>query len=112
LVITGKEKIMAWRLEASGARGANLIVIEPIMPSDPDYMLTHVRIRVTPKGGHEFPTVPLWPRGTLYRDRLGSEYTIIRGIVEERGGDDGESSIWTYDYLALWGVHDLSGLQA
>jgi hypothetical protein len=103
---------MTWRLEASGARGANLVTIEPIQPDNPDGKVTHVRIRVTPTGGHAFPTMPVWPRGTLYRDRIGSEYTIVGSAVEERGGDDGESSIWTYSYLALWGAHDLSGLQA
>ncbi|MFE0472466.1 hypothetical protein ACFW2V_12715 [Streptomyces sp. NPDC058947] len=103
---------MSWRLEASGTRGANLVVIQPIESEEPGDKVTHVRIRVTPTGGHEYPTMPVWPRGMVYRSRMGLEFTILNGVVEERGGGDGESSIWTYDYLALYGAHDLSGLQA
>lgn len=99
---------MSWRLEASGAQGANLVVVQPIEPDEPNGNIKHVRIRVTPTGGREYPTMPIWPEGTVYRSRWGLEFTIIRHVVEERGGDDGESSVWTYDYLALWGAHTLT----
>jgi hypothetical protein len=105
---------MTWRLEASGATGANLIVIQPIeSDEDPTGKIKHVRIRITPTGGHEHPTMPIWPPGIVYRHRDGLEFTILRPpVVEERGGEDGESSIWTFDYLALWGAHDLTRIQA
>lgn len=105
---------MSWRLEASGAKGANLVVVEPIENSEDggDGPVKQVRIRVTPTGGHEYPTMPIWPRGTVYRTRFGMEFTILHHVVEERGPEDGEASIWTYDYLALWGAHDLVGPQA
>lgn len=93
---------MSWRLEASGATGANKVTIEPIQEG-------HVRIRVTARNG-EHPTMQILPRGTIYRSRNGVEYTILNAVVEEVGPEDGEASFWAHDYLALIGAHTLMGL--
>jgi hypothetical protein len=98
---------MSWRLEASGAKGANKVTIEPIESGDPEQ--TRVRIRVTSLNG-EHPTMPIYPRGTVYRDRNGVDYTILNLVVREMGPDDGETSFWMHDYLALLGAHNLVGL--
>jgi len=102
---------MAWRLEASGGMGSgNQVVIEPATDNDPESEIQYVRIRVRPMGGREFPTMPLFPDGLVYQDRNGIPYTIVTGRVVEKGGDDGESSLWIYDYLAAIGAHTLIGL--
>ncbi len=102
---------MAWRLEASGGKGsANLIVIEPVSDNGPEDPVQHVHIRVSPRCGRDHPTMPLFPDGTIYQDRSGLKYTILSGIVVEKGPDDGESSLWVYDYLAAIGAHRLTGL--
>lgn len=99
---------MSWLLEASGAKGANKVIIEPIdSPAGPG----HVRIRIKPLSG-EHPTMPMIPRGMVYRSRNGVEYTILNGVVVEIGPEDGESSFWVYDYLALIGAHTLTGLHS
>lgn len=102
---------MSWRLEASGGGGsANLVVIQPVQDDDPEREIRHVRIRVSPRPGREHPTLPLFPDGFVYRDRTGLKYTIISGEISEIGPDDGESSIWVYDYLAVIGAHRLIGI--
>ena len=101
---------MSWCIEASGATGANLITIEPIKMEGSDSG-EHVRIRVTPTRG-EHPTMPILPRGMVYQDRAGLQYTILNSVMEEKGPDDGEASFWIYNYLALIGAHTLTGLQA
>mgnify|MGYP001136554419 CR=1 FL=1 len=50
------------------------------------------------------PTLPLFPIGFVYRDRIGMEYTIMRYAMVESGADDGEHSIWSYEYLAAYTV--------
>lgn len=99
---------MSWRLEASGASGANRVTIKPIESKESG--VGHVRIRVTSTNG-EHPTMPVYPRGTIYRSRNGVEYTILNVVVTELGPEDGESSFWVHDYLAAIGAHTLTGLQ-
>lgn len=101
---------MSWRLEASGAKGANRVTIQPVSDDPPDSEIRHVRIRVTPRIG-ELPTMPFFPEGVVYTDRAGTKYTIIAAQVTEIGPDDGEHSIWAYDYLAAIGSHRMIGLQ-
>ena len=103
---------MSWRMEASGGKGsANLVVIRPVNDNDPFSETQHVHIRVSPKGGRDHPTMPLFPDGMVYQDRAGTKYTILSGVMKEVGPDDGESSLWIYDYLAAIGAHRLSGLR-
>lgn len=99
---------MGWRIEASGACGANRIIIEPVSDDSPDSEIRHVRIRVTPRTG-ELPSLPFFPEGMVYTDRTGVKYTILSSQVREVGADDGERSIWIYDYLAALGAHTLTG---
>jgi hypothetical protein len=96
---------MVWRIEASGGTGsANLVVIQPVSDDDPNDPVRHAIIRVSPKGGREHPTLPLFPRGFVYRDRIGMAYTILDCSMVESGPDDGEHSIWSYEYLAAYTV--------
>lgn len=99
---------MSWRLEAFGASGANRVTIEPIKRDG--LGAGHVRIRVTPTRG-EHPTMPIYPRGAVYRSRNGVEFTILNLVIEERAPENGEASFWIHDYLALIGAHALAGLQ-
>lgn len=99
---------MSWRIEASGAKGANRVTIEPVSDDNPDGEIKHVRIRVTPRTG-ELPTMPFFPEGMVYTDRIGMKYTILSSRVCEVGPDDGDRSIWIYDYLAAMGAHTLTG---
>lgn len=96
---------MAWRIEASGGKGsANLVVIQPVTDDDPGDVVRHAIIKVSPKGGRELPTLPLFPVGFIYRDRLKMAYTILRASLVESGSDDGEHSMWSYEYLAAFSV--------
>jgi hypothetical protein len=95
---------VSWRLEASGAKGTNQITIEPIETVNSEH--PHVRIRVASLNG-EHPTMPIFPRGTIYRDRNEVQYTILNHVVAELGPVDGEMSFWIYDYLAMIGAHAL-----
>ncbi|MCP9209679.1 hypothetical protein [Streptomyces cucumeris] len=88
-----------------------MIVIVPVEDDDPHQEIRRVRIRVSPKGGRDHPSLPLLQKGMLYRDRTGVKYTILAAMVCESGIDDGEPSIWTYDYLAAIGVHALTGVE-
>ena len=94
---------MTWRIEASGGTGsANLVVIQPVSDDDPNDPVRHAIIRVSPKGGREHPTLPIFPIGFVYRDRIGVEYTIMHYVMVESGDDDGEHSMWSYEYLAAY----------
>ena len=99
---------MSWRIEASGAKGANRVTIEPVSDDSSDSEVKHVRIRVAPRIG-EHPTMPFIPDGMVYTDRFGMKYTILVGQITEIGPDDGERSIWVHDYLAAIGAHTLTG---
>lgn len=102
---------MSWRIEASGGKGsANLVVIRPMHDDDPESEIRHVNIRVSPRCGRDHPTMPLFLDGMIYEDRTGVKYTILSGVLREMGPDDGESSIWVYDYLAVIGAHRLIGI--
>lgn len=101
---------MGLSFEASGVKGANRVTIEAVSDDDPGSSVKHVRIRVTPRTG-EIPTMPFFPEGMVYTDRMGSKYTILAAQVVEVGPPGGEQSIWVYDYLAAIGAHRLSGLQ-
>lgn len=103
---------MSWRKEASGVSGRMLVTIDPDGNDGPQEGPMRVRIRVTPTGGLDWPMAPILPRGHIYRDRTGDAYTILACETTEHGGDDGESSIWTHTYYAIWGVHSLTGLPA
>lgn len=102
---------MGFRIEASGFTGENQVVIEPIADDDPSSEIRRVRIQVkaTVK---ELPTLPFFPEGMVYTDRMGLKYTILQAQVTERGSDDGESSMWIYEYLAVVGAYSLTGPQA
>lgn len=102
---------MNWRMESSGASGTTLVTIE-LVEGRTEQSAARVRIRVTPTGGHDWPTAPVFPRGMVYRDRNGTDYTILGHGIEERGAPDGEASMWTHVYPALMGTHSLSNLQA
>jgi hypothetical protein len=94
---------MTWRIEASGGTGsANLVVIQPVEDDDPADVVRHAIITVSPKGGRDHPTLPLFPEGFVYRDRIGTAYTILRSAIVESGTDDGEHSTWKYEYLAAF----------
>lgn len=94
-----------WRLEASGGAGSgNLVVIRPVEDDDPSSEVRHAIITVSPKGGRDHPTLPLFPEGFTYRDRMGIAYKILRSAMVERGSDDGEHSMWSYEYLASFNV--------
>lgn len=96
---------MTWRIEASGGKGsANLVVIQPVTDDDPGDTIRHAIITVSPKGGRELPTIPLFPVGFVYRDRLKIAYTIVQSSMVESGSDDGEHSMWSYEYLATFSV--------
>jgi hypothetical protein len=99
-----------WRLEATGAKSVNEITIEPVRSPDGSGY-AHVRIQVRALNG-EHPTMPLYPSGTIYRDRNGVDYTILGAVVAEVGPDDGETSFWRHEYLARIGAHTLSGLHS
>lgn len=99
---------MSWHIETSGARGANRVTIDPVSDDDPRSEIRHVCIRVTPRIG-ELPTMPFFPEGMVYTDRTGVKYTILAARVQEVGPDDGERSIWIYEYLAAIGAHSLTG---
>jgi hypothetical protein len=85
-------------------------MIEPVSDDDPFSEIQQVHIRVSPKGGRDHPTMPLFPDGMIYQDRLGVKYTILSGVMMEIGTSDGESSIWVHDYLAAFGAHRLIGM--
>ena len=69
---------MTWRIEASGGTGsANLVVIQPVSDDDPNDPIRHAIIKVSPKGGRDHPTLPVFPLGFVYRDRSGMAYTIM-----------------------------------
>jgi hypothetical protein len=94
---------MAWRIEASGGTGsANYVVIQPMMDDDPESEVRHALITISPKGGREHPTIPMLPPGALYRDRLGMAYRIQEATIVETGTDDGEHSMWRYEYLVAY----------
>lgn len=94
---------MTWRLEASGGSGSvNLVVIRPVKDDDPNSETRHVLITVSPKGGRDHPTLPLFPEGFIYRDRMGMAYRILQPTMVESGADDGEHSFWRYEYLATF----------
>jgi hypothetical protein len=96
---------VTWRIEASGGTGsANLVVIQPVSDDDPNDPIRHAIIKVSPKGGRDHPTLPVFPLGFVYRDRIGMEYTIMGYSIVESGPDDGEHSIWSYEYLAAYTV--------
>lgn len=99
---------MGFRIEASGMTGQNQVVIEPITDDDPSNEIRRVRIQVKPTVG-ELPTLPFFPEGRVYTDRLGVKYTILQAQVTEFGSDDGESSMWIYEYLAVIGAYSLTG---
>lgn len=101
---------MSWKLEANGIDGRNLVIIEPVIDDGPADEIRHVRIKVTPQAGGEKPTLPFFPPGAVYRDRSGTKYTILATEVYEVGPDDGEGSMWGYQYLAALGVHRLADL--
>lgn len=94
---------MTWRIEASGGTGsANLIVIQPVVDDEPGDLVRHAILKVSPKAGRDHPTLPLFPIGYTYRDRLGMAYRILDGAVVEKGPDDGEHSMWGYEYLVAY----------
>lgn len=94
---------MTWRIEASGGTGsANYVVIRPMMDDAPESEIRHVLITISPKGGRELPTLPMLPQGAIYRDRVGMAYRIEESVLVERGPDDGEHSMWSYEYLASY----------
>lgn len=94
---------MTWRLEASGGTGsANLIVIQPVQDDEPSSQIRHALIRVSPKGGRDHPTLPLFPEGFIYRDRTGMAYRIIKAAIVESGSYEGENSTWSYEYMAAF----------
>lgn len=100
---------MSFRIESSGGTGANRVTIEPVESKDSER--PHACITVKPTNS-EHPTMPILPRGSIYRDRDGFEFTILNVRVVEFGPDDGESSFWKYEYLALTGAHSLTGLHS
>jgi hypothetical protein len=80
--------------------------------NDPNPLSTkYAEILVSPWSGGEHPTLPLFPPGFLYRDRVGLSYRIIQGVVEETvlQGDDGntdpldspQTTVWVYRYIAV-----------
>lgn len=94
---------MTWRIEASGGTGsANLVVIQSVTDDDPYDPVRHVLIRISPKAGRELPSMPLFPVGSIYRDRDGMAYRIREATVIETGSPDGEHSMWSYEYLAAY----------
>lgn len=94
---------MAWRIEASGGTGsANYVVIQPMMDDAPESEVRHALITISPKGGREHPTIPMLPPGAIYRDRLGMAYRIQEATIVETGTDDGEHSMWRYEYLVTY----------
>lgn len=94
---------MTWRIEASGGTGsANLVVIRPVSDDEPGEEIRHAILTVSPKAGKDIPTMPLFPVGYTYRDRLGMAYRILEGAVVETGSDDGEHSMWRYEYLVAF----------
>jgi hypothetical protein len=99
----GKENDMTWRLEASGGTGsANFVVIRPVEDDVPSSDIRHAIITVSPKGGRDHPTLPLFPEGYIYRDRTSMAYRILRSTIVESGSYDGEHSTWRYEYLAAF----------
>ena len=96
---------MTWRIEASGGTGsANLVVIQPVTDDDPSDPVRHAIIRISPNGGREHPTLPLFPKGFVDRNRIGIAYKILECSMVESGTDDGEHSMWSYEYLASYTV--------
>lgn len=94
---------MTWRIEASGGTGsANLVVIQPVTDDEPGSEIRHAIITVSPKGGRDHPSLPIFPEGYVYRDRLDMAYTILRSSIVESGPYDGEHSMWSYEYLAAF----------
>ena len=94
---------MTWRIEASGGTGsANFVVIQPVTDDDPSDPIRHALIKVSPKGGRELPSMPFLPVGAIYRDRVGMAYSIETATVVEMGPDDGEHSMWCYEYLVAY----------
>lgn len=94
---------MTWRIEASGGTGsANYVVIQPMLDDAPGDDIRHALITISPKGGREHPTIPMLPPGVLYRDRLGMAYRIEEAVLVETGTDDGEHSMWRYEYLVAY----------
>lgn len=94
---------MTWRLEASGGTGsANFVVIRPVEDDEPGSEVRHAIITVSPKGGRDHPTLPMFPAGHVYRDRMGMAYEILQATIVESGTDDGEHSTWRYEYLAAF----------
>lgn len=94
---------MTWRIEASGGTGsANLVVIRPVEDDDPHSKIRHAILTVSPKAGRDHPTLPLFPEGFIYRDRLGMAYRVQESTIVESGPDDGEHSIWRYEYLVAY----------
>ncbi|MGW2082898.1 hypothetical protein ACWCOW_39420 [Streptomyces sp. NPDC001939] len=87
------------------------MTIRPAPKDDSDSKFSFVHLHVTPRLGHEMPTLPLFPEGRVYTDRTGVQYTVLAVRVVEHG-HDGEQSIWCYDYLAAIGSHRLSELRA
>lgn len=102
---------MTWRLETSGGPEAHTrVLIQPMSDNHPNGP-TYVRIYVSPWGGRQAPELPALPEGFVYRDRAGVPYTIVSGEVKERTSEDGAATIWTFEYLAAIGRHDLTALK-
>lgn len=94
---------MTWRIEASGGTGsANFVTIQPVTDDDPYSPIRHALITISPKGGRELPSMPFLPVGAIYRDRVGMAYRIQEATVVESGSDDGEHSMWRYEYLVAY----------
>lgn len=99
---------MTWHLMASGSK--NDISIKPLKGNDPEGGVAFVSIRITPPAGVDHATLPILPKGTVYRDRNGVPYTILSLEVSEAGCDD-EGSIWIYEYMAVIGAHRLDEIR-
>ena len=101
---------MSWRLETSSSDQAqNRVTIQPVVDNDPANPMQYVVIRVVPWGDNQAPTLPIMPPGFVYQDRTGIRYTVVKGSMVEDG--DGESvTFWSFEYLAVLGVHEMTGL--